>query len=53
MLINILILSYVASLALLVWKSETLPQFSTKIILIGLLLSPIIGFLSFYYYQKQ
>jgi hypothetical protein len=53
MLLDILILTYVALIALLVWVSETLPQFSFRIILIGLFLSPIAGFISYYYYQRQ
>jgi hypothetical protein len=51
MLIDILIISYVVLFAFLVRKSEELPQFSMKIILIGLLLSPISGFISYYYFS--
>ena len=53
MLIDILILVYITGMVLLVLKSETLPQFSFKILLFGLLLSPIAGFISYYYYQRQ
>ncbi|MFH0999811.1 MAG: hypothetical protein V1783_03130 [Bacteroidota bacterium] len=52
MLIDIIIISYVVLLAILVHFSESIPHFSLKIVLIGLFFSPIIGFLTYYYYQK-
>lgn len=52
MLTDILIMSYVVLMALLVRKSEKLPEFSLKVVLIGLFLSPIAGFISYYYFQR-
>lgn len=53
MLIDILIISYVVLIALLVRKSENLPKFSLQVVLIGLVLSPIAGLISYYYFQRS
>jgi hypothetical protein len=46
-------MSYVILMALLVRKSEDLPEFSLQVVLIGLFLSPIAGFISYYYFQRS
>ncbi|MBN2237254.1 MAG: hypothetical protein JW729_06820 [Bacteroidales bacterium] len=52
MSIDLLIMSYALLMVLLIFMSEKLPQFSLRIVLIGLFFSPIIGFISYFYFQK-
>lgn len=52
MAIDIIIMSYVILMAFLVRLSENIPKSSLKIVLIGLLFSPIIGFVSYFYFQR-
>jgi len=51
MFVDILIMSYVLLMAVLIHKSERIPKFSLRIVLIGLIFSPIAGFISYYYFS--
>lgn len=53
MITDVLIMTYIVMMALLIFQAEKLPQNSFKVILIGLFLTPIIGFGAWSYYQKQ
>ena len=53
MLADVLIMTYILLLAILVYQAEKLSENSLKVVLAGLLLTPIIGFALFAYYHKQ
>lgn len=53
MIADVLIMTYIVMMALLIYQAEKLPQNSFKVILLGLLFTPIIGFGFWTYYQKQ
>lgn len=53
MTIDILIMSYALLMAILVYQAEKLPENSLKVILIGLIFTPIIGFLLLSKYKLQ
>lgn len=53
MLVDILIMCYALLMTLLIFKAEKLPQNSFKVILIGLFLTPIIGYIYLNKYQVQ
>jgi positive regulator of sigma E activity len=53
MILDIVIMSYALLMAILIFQAEKLPQNSFKIILIGLFLTPIIGFLLLGRYKTE
>lgn len=53
MIADVLIMTYIVMMALLIYQAEKLPQNTFKVILIGLFLTPIVGFGALSYYQKQ
>lgn len=53
MIADVLIMTYIVMMALLIFQAEKLPQNSFKVILIGLFLTPLVGFGAWNYYQKQ
>jgi RsiW-degrading membrane proteinase PrsW (M82 family) len=53
MLSDILIMTYILLLAILIYQAEKLSENSLKVVLAGLLLTPVIGFALLAYYHKQ
>ncbi len=53
MITDVLIMTYIVMMALLIFQAEKLQNNSLKVVLIGLFLTPIIGFGVLSYYQKQ
>lgn len=52
-MIDLLIMSYVLLLGLLIFQAEKLQQNALKVILIGIFLTPIVGFMYLNYYRLQ
>jgi len=53
MVIDILIMTYVVLMVLLIYQAEKLPEHSLKIILVGLVLTPVIGAFAHTFYHRQ
>jgi len=53
MIVDLIIMSYALMMALLVYQAEKTPHLSIKVILLGLLLTPIVGFTYLSFYNKQ
>ncbi len=53
MLSDVLIMAYVLLLALLVFQAEKLTKNSLKVVLFGLFLTPLAGYILLAYYQKM
>jgi len=53
MLTDVLIMAYIVLNAILIFQAEKLPQNSLKIVLAGVVLTPLIGFALLSFYQKQ
>lgn len=52
-MIDIIIMAYVVLMVILIYRAEKLPRFSLRIILTGLVLTPIIGAMTLVYYQRK
>lgn len=46
-------MAYILLLAILIFQAEKLPQNSLKVVLAGVLFTPVIGLVFLAYYQKQ
>jgi positive regulator of sigma E activity len=53
MLADVLIMTYVLLMALLIFQAEKLSDNSVKVILMGLFLTPIVGYIMLAWYQKM
>lgn len=53
MIIDILIMSYAILMVLLIYQAEKLPKNNLRVIISGLLFTPIIGAVVLVYYQRQ
>lgn len=51
MIIDLLIMSYSVLMALLIYRAEKLPKHNIKVIISGLVFTPIIGAIVMLYYQ--
>jgi len=53
MLTDVFIMAYIVLNAILIYQAEKLQQNSLKIVLAGIIFTPIIGFALLTFYQKQ